>query len=290
MPVVVLLDGLPVVQDVGPVQRVRPGVQDHVEVFGDGADADQRALEQRCQAAHGAGAQGRALEKGIVRAREDPGFVWNARSVGTGGEKVAARFDHAYRLLFLLRDDVAEDAALLLLEVLLAGAQLVEDAARDEGGGRQLRSRVIELLASGASEILVDGDVLEAAVALEVGNARAGENKELLHFGVGGAPVIPVVARVLDQHFVSAHRLHLVIQAFAAACGVAFHVVDRVGMHHGAGRPRASGDRWARGDHLRRMRAVGAEVANSAVGGAWRLVAGDHPGTRDRVFAQFHKR
>ena len=71
-------------------------------------------------------------------ARQDPGFIGNARGIGTDGQIVAARLDDPQRLPLLLLDDVAEDAALLADEILATGAQFVEYAPRDEHGRSNL--------------------------------------------------------------------------------------------------------------------------------------------------------
>lgn len=144
-------------------------------------------------------------------AREDPGFIGDAGRVGAEGDVVAAHFDDAHVLTFFLGDDVAEDTALFALEVVAAGAELVEDAARNEGGGGQLRGGMEEFLAGAFSMIFKDTDVLEAAIALEVLDAQGGEAEELLDFGVGGIPDVAVVAGVFDENFVSADGTHAVV-------------------------------------------------------------------------------
>ena len=72
-----------------------------------------------------------------MAARQDPGFIRNARRVGTERDKVSAHFKDAHLLTLFLRNDVAEDAALFALIVIAAGAKFVEHAARHESGRGQ---------------------------------------------------------------------------------------------------------------------------------------------------------
>ena len=203
---VVLVNGLPVAQNLGAVGAVGRGVQHQMKVLGDGANADEGAAQQGCKVEQdGAAAEGEALKRGLVAAGQDPGLVGDAGSVGAKRGVVAAHFDHAHALAFLLRQDVAEHAALLLHEVVAPGAQFVEHAAGDEGGGGQLRAGMLEFLSGHGPVILKDADVLEAAVALEVVDALAGQQQELLDFGVARVPQLAVVADILDQHLVRPH-------------------------------------------------------------------------------------
>ena len=150
-------------------------------------------------------------------ARQDPGFVGHARRVRAQRDEVAAQLDHAQVLLHFLRNDVAENAALLLLEVFAAGAQFVEHAAGHESGRGQLRSGMLELLSGAGSVILEDADVLEAPIALQVLNALRGQQQELFDLGVAGVPQLAVMRGIFHQHFVRADRAHAVVNAVAAA-------------------------------------------------------------------------
>ena len=138
--------------------------------------------------------------------------------------------------------------------------------------------------------VLEHGDVLEAAVLLEVLDALAGQRQKLRHFRVGGHPEMAVVARVLHQHLVRTHRTHLVIEAVALAQRVPFNVVKGVGVHHRTRRPQSAVQRGHRGDHLRRMlRVRTVRTSISPVRFPVGIVAGDHPGARDGVFAKLHR-
>jgi len=141
-----------------------------------------------------------------------------------------------WMLLQLLGDNVAEDAALLLFEVLAPGPQFVEHPARHKRGRGQLGVGVFELLAGAGSVVLEDADVFEAAVALQVLDALRGQEQELSDFGVAGLPHLPVVARILDQHFVRPQRAHAVINAVTAAAGFALQVVGTLAIAATRGR------------------------------------------------------
>ena len=133
-----------------------------------------------------------------MASRHDPGFIGNPRRVRAQGNKVASHFQHALILLQFLRNDVAEDTAFLLLEVIAAGSQLIEHAPRHEGGRGELGCRMFELLPSAGSVILEDADVFEASVAFQILNSMGNQQKELFDFGVARVPQMPVVPGVLD--------------------------------------------------------------------------------------------
>src|SRR2546430_17165753 len=69
-------------------------------------------------------------------------------------------------LLKFLRNDVAKNAAFLLLEVITSGSQLIEHATRHESGGSELGGWMFEFLPSTGSVNFEDADVLQASVAL----------------------------------------------------------------------------------------------------------------------------
>ena len=98
-------------------------VEDEVKFFCDGANALQGAAEESGEVGAQSGlVQTSAFEGCIVVARQDPGFIGNARGVGAKSEIVAAGFNDAQRLALFLLDDVAENAALFAGEVFAAGA------------------------------------------------------------------------------------------------------------------------------------------------------------------------
>src|SRR6266446_1194757 len=224
-----------------------------------------------------------------MAARHDPGLVRDARSVGAESHVVSSRFHDTQVLTFFLRQNVAEDAALFALEVFASGAKFVEDAAWHKNGCRQLGSGVVEFLPGCLAVILENADVLESAVALQILNPQRGQAQELFDFDVGGIPDMAVVAGIFQQNFVSAHRSHAVIESVAAARRLAFDVVQGLWMDQRARRPRAAIHAGQVGDD---MGWVGGSTTKGAHFGARRefadVVAGDHPGTGDGIFAQFH--
>src|ERR1700677_3562463 len=116
-----------------------------MKTFRDRANALQRAAQQRRKIhSQSRPRQSRALERGLMVAGYDPGFVGDARRVRSDRNIIAARFDHTRSLTLLLRKNVAEDATFLALEVFPAGPQLVKHAPRHKHGGRDLRSRMAE--------------------------------------------------------------------------------------------------------------------------------------------------
>src|SRR6266446_7902881 len=224
-----------------------------------------------------------------MAARHDPGLVRDARSIRAEGHVVSSRFDDAQVLTLLLRQNVAEDAALFALEVFASGTKFVEDAAWHENSCSQLGSGVVEFLPGCLAVILENADVLESAIALQILNAQRGQTQELFDFDVAGIPDMTVVAGIFQQNFVSAHRSHAVIESVAAAGRLAFDVVQGLWMDQRARRPRAAIHAGQVGDD---MGWVGGGTTKGAHFGARRefadVVAGDHPGTGDGIFAQFH--
>ena len=100
--------------------------------------------------------------------RYDPAFVRDTRRVRTERDVVAACLQHAHALALLLRKDVAENAAFLLLEVVAPGAEFIKHTAGHKSGRRKLRRRMLEFLARIAAVILENTNVFETLVALEV--------------------------------------------------------------------------------------------------------------------------
>ena len=157
------------------MQAVGRSVQDQVELLGNRANALQGAAQKGRQIVQGArSVQGKAFEGSFVDPRQDPGFIGHARSVRAKRQEVAAHFKHPLVLLQLLGNDVAEYAALLLFEVFAAGAQLIEHAARDERGRRELRVRVAEFLPGARAVVFENADVFQSSVVLEVLDALCG--------------------------------------------------------------------------------------------------------------------
>ena len=135
-----------------------------------------------------------------MAAGHNPGFVRDARSIGAEGQVVSANFDDAQVLTLLLRQNVAEHAALFRLEIVASGAEFVEDAARHEGGCGQLGSGMLKFLPRSFAVILENTDVLEAAVALQILNPQRGQTQELFDLDVADIPDVAIVAGIFDQN------------------------------------------------------------------------------------------
>ncbi len=119
-------------------------------------------------------------------------------------------------------------------------------------------------------------------IALEIEDALGGQAEEVADLIVAGIPQMPVVARVFDDHFMRADRVHAVIDAVAAAAGFAFDAIERHGMHDGARGPGNAGRVGRLRDHLRGRRSVGAETAGGL--GTRSVSAGSSPVmTQERV-------
>src|ERR1017187_9040941 len=99
-----------------------------------------------------------------------------------------------------------------------------------------------------------------------------------------------VVAGIFAENFVRADRSHAVVETVAAAGRLAFDMVERIGMDDGARRPCAAIRSGQVGNDLR---GLGRDTAKPAGLGAWSglddIVTGDHPGTGDGIFSEFHE-
>src|ERR1700679_2120059 len=220
------------------MHAVRRSVQYEMEILGDGSHPLQSAAKQRGEVCeHCSASESGALERGFVGARKNPGFVRNARSVGTKSNVVAAGFEHAQGLPLLLAEDVAEPAALFGDEVFASSAQFVKYAARNKQSCRDLRRRMAKLLPGARAEVFEEADIFNARVALEVEDALRGEVQKLFNLSVAGIPEMAVVLRILDDDLVRADGAHAVVEAVAAASGLTFDVVERGRMHYGARAP-----------------------------------------------------
>src|ERR1700687_5512069 len=224
-----------------------------------------------------------------MAARHNPGFVRDARSIGAEGHVVSANFEDAQALTLLLHQNVAEDAALFALVIVASAAEFVEDAARHKRRCVQLGSGVVEFLSGSLAVILENADVLEPAVALQILNPQGGQTEELFDFDVAHIPEMAMVAGIFEQHFVSADRSHAVVEAVGAAGWLALDVGEPMRVDDGARRPRAAIHAGQVGDDMGRL---GGGAAKPAGWGTWSrlddIVTGDHPGTSDGIFTEFH--
>ena len=107
-----------------------------------------------------------------------------------------------------------------------------------------------EFLACAFTVILVETYVLDARIALEIEDALGGQAQKMSDLVVTGIPQMTVVARIFDQHFMRANRVHAVVNAIASAVRFAFNMVKRAGMNDGTSRPGNAGRAGRSGDHL----------------------------------------
>ena len=148
---------------------------------------------------------------------------------------------------------------------------------------------MFEVLAGCFAVILENADVLEPAVALQILNSHRGQSQELFDFEVARIPEVGVVARIFEQDFMRADCSHAVVEAVPAARRLAFDVVERMRMDDGARRPGAAIHSGQGGDDLAWL---GGRTAKPAGLRRWSrlddIVTGNHPGTCDGIFAEFH--
>src|SRR3984885_64241 len=180
-----------------------------MKVFGYGTPPLQRPAQQGGEVGAQSGlVQSGPFERRIVVARHNPGFIGNARGIGTQSEIVAASLEEARGLTFLLLNDVAKNSTFLADEVFPAGAQFIEHAPWNEHGRCNLGSRMAEFLPSALAVVLEQADIFDAGIALEVKDALGGQAEKVRNLIVAGLPQMTVVARVLHQHFMRTPRVH----------------------------------------------------------------------------------
>src|SRR3954454_14309311 len=104
-----------------------------MEILGDGADAIQRPAQHGREVGQALlASRDGALEGTVMHPRQDPGLVWNARSIWAQRNVVATRLHHTDALPLFLGDDVAKYATLFLGVILATRAQLIQHAAWHE--------------------------------------------------------------------------------------------------------------------------------------------------------------
>src|ERR1700691_5168927 len=258
--------------------------------FSDAANSLQRAPQQRREIAQAANARrSRALKRRFMTARNYPGLVGHPRRIGAEDNIVSASFDDAKVLPFLLRQNIAEHAALFILVIVAPGAEFVEHSPRHKCGSRELRCRMAKFLSGAFAVILENADVFEPAIALQILNPKSGEPQKLFEFEVANVPDMTVMPRILQQYFMSADGTHAIIQAVPAASRFAFDMVKGIRMNHRARRPGAPIQPGEVSDDVGRL---GRRAAKTTGLRKWfgfdDIVARDHPRTRDRILAKFH--
>ena len=223
----------------------------------------------------------------IVRASHDPRLIGHARSEGAVGDVIALAIHHALSGLFLLPEDIAEDAALVLLVPFPRGAQLVENPPRHERGGEQLRMRMLVLLSRRGAVIAKCADVLKAPVAFQIRDAQGNGFQHARDFIVGHMRQRPSVVRAFDDDFMRAHRMHAVVNACGGALRMALDAIERLRVRNHANlrRPVRRQGEQRRSFFPRRAKRTRAGAVNLRL-----ALSGDYPTARDGVFSKFHQR
>src|SRR5260221_1144248 len=200
MPMVVIIQRLPIPQRSRAMQSIWGGVQHQMKLVCMGRDPPQSPTQQSRQI-HEAGvaSQSGTLVSSIVGPGKNPGLIRHTRRVGTERDEIPADLDNPLVLPNLLVEDVAEYAALLSGEIVASSPKLIQHAPRHKRSCGQLRVRVFEFLCSPAAVILEHADVLEALVAFQILHPLRGQDQKAFDFRVPDAPKVPIVAWVLDQ-------------------------------------------------------------------------------------------
>ena len=285
---------MPVVEVVGRLAQ-RHGVQ--VEVVGGVLQCDVDLSQDRAQRVRKRRqllSIGR-LEGGAVPAGEDRQLE---RAAGGPGRKHHHRFvlqHHPLLLGKLLREHVAEDAALLVGEVPARRRQLGGEGLGDERQRDQLRVGVVEGRARGRAMVLEDDHRLQPHVARQVRRALLPGAQHALDLCRRQARQGGEVIAGLDHHLVGAHARHAVEEAVAGARHLDLGAQRGIAVGHHAQRPGAAlapRQHLGRG-HLFVPHAKGADAlvrfrgpAQESARAIGALGRDDHPPARDGVSAE----
>src|SRR5437588_9986363 len=176
---VVFVNRLPVAKVFGRMKAARRRMENEVKVLGYGAYSLQCSPQERCQIHAQSGTiEARPLESGIVISGHNPGFVGNARRIGTQSEVVATNLDHARALALFLLNDVAKNTSLFACKVFASSPQLIQHPSWDEPCRRDLGSWVREFLPGVFAVVLEEADVFDPRIALQIKNAFGGHAQE----------------------------------------------------------------------------------------------------------------
>jgi len=135
--------------------------------------------------------------------------------------------------------------------------------------------------------ILVDRDILEAAVALQILDAMPPGFQNKQDLVVGQIFELAVVFGGLDDDFVRAHRLHLVVAPVGAPLGIALHTVERIRVRQDRNLRRAM--RREAKKCVLGARFLGAKWASARGFTGVSAVADNHPTARNGIFTKFHE-
>src|SRR6266571_2726797 len=289
---------VPVVELAGPLVQ-RRGVQDEVE---------RRRAQSPVQPAQRVRKEPRKrfelellalLEVGGVPLGQHPHLEREPRGEGRDGEELGVLAHDPAPVADLLMDDVAVNAAFLILIVFTAAGDLVHHGGRDDGQRDQLRVRVLQRGPGGRAVVLEDQDVAEPGVFPQVQDAVAVRPEDVLKLLLRQARQRRLVIGRFDDHLVGAHPVHAIVEPNPLAPEIALDLQRRELVRDHAQAPprrvgRATGG-TVREDLRRRLRFVPrTERAQrlgrnrrhhlTEIGRALGSFGGDdHPPTDDRI-------
>src|SRR3954463_12396218 len=139
------------------------------------------------------------LERCFMRLRQGPYLVRSARGIRTARHEISRCLDDPASLPQFLHQDVAKNAALFLVVVILPRAKLVQHPPRNERARRQLRCWVRKILPCYRAMVFEDSDVLEALILFQVLDSLGCQAQKALDLGVARVPQLMVMFGVLDQ-------------------------------------------------------------------------------------------
>ena len=119
-------------------------------------------------------------------------------------------------------DNVAVDAAFLVLVMRAAAVDLVQHAGRDDGQRNELGVRVLQRRSGRRALVFENQDVAQPTVFPEIQDAVAVSPEDVLEMFLGQARQRRLVIGGLDDHLVGAHAVHPVIDADPLARDHAF--------------------------------------------------------------------
>src|SRR6266849_2515049 len=236
---------------------------------------------------------------------QKPDLKREPRGVGSQGNELGVLGDDADLRFHLLADDVAEDAALFLLVIVLAAVHFLAHALGHDWQRNQLRMGVLERRPGSLAVVLENQDVTEALVIFQVEDAVAIGPQHLFDGSLGHRGQRALVIRRFDDHFVRPDTVHAVKQSLALAIEVAFDAQRRELVRDDADSPTGAIPRAAVAavgqDLGRRLRLIAVAKRAKAlpldlyafaneVGRPLRPVGrDDHPSTGDGIFAKFRQ-
>src|SRR4051812_41658159 len=172
------------------------------------------------------------LERSFMGLRQDPNLVRRARSIRTARNKISYGFDDAASLFHLLRQDVAKNATLFLVVVILACTQFVQNTPRHKSRRCQVRRWVCKILPRHRPMILEDGDIFEPLVQLQILNPLRRQTKKLFYLSIRGVPQLMVVSWIFNQYLVRANRTHAVVDAVSLTLWIPLNAIERRWMNN----------------------------------------------------------